>query len=245
MTLFKKLKIVVEDNDTSTGRTFDLSIQVLIIFSLVSFSMETLPDLSLATQQVLSTSEAIVIGIFTVEYVTRVAVADKRFRFIFSFYGLIDLVAIVPFYLFPGIDLRAARAFRLLRLVRVLKLFRYSRAVRRFRAAFRSARDEMILFSIVTIILLYLSAVGIWYFEREAQPDQFKSVFHSLWWAVSTLTTVGYGDVYPVTVGGKIFTFVVLMVGLGIVAVPAGLFAAALTSARQNEVLEANEVNHK
>ena len=82
-------------------------------------------------------------------------------------------------------------------------------------------------------MLLYLSSVGIYYFESDAQPEQFKSVFHSLWWSVATLTTVGYGDVYPVTVGGKVFTFFVLMIGLGIVAVPAGLVASALAKARE------------
>ena len=83
--------------------------------------------------------------------------------------------------------------------------------------------------------MLYLSAVGIFYFENEAQPEQFKSVFHSLWWAVTTLTTVGYGDAYPVTTGGRIFTFLVLMLGLGTVAVPSGLVASALSKARQEE----------
>ena len=110
---------------------------------------------------------------------------------------------------------------------------RYSKAIRRFHVAFRLAKEEFVLFAFVAVMILYLSAVGIYYFENEAQPEHFRSVFHSLWWAVATLTTVGYGDVYPVTVGGKIFTFFVLMVGLGIVAVPAGLVASALSKARE------------
>ena len=120
-------------------------------------------------------------------------------------------------------------------MLRILKLIRYSTAARRFHRAFVIAKDELILFFFVTLILLYLSAVGIYYFESTAQPEQFKSVFHSLWWAVVTLTTVGYGDIYPVTVGGRIFTFFVLMVGLGIVAVPTGLVASALSQARSEE----------
>lgn len=91
------------------------------------------------------------------------------------------------------------------------------------------------LFGFVTAIMLYLSAVGIYYFENGAQPDQFKSVFHSLWWAVTTLTTVGYGDVYPVTTGGRVFTCFVLLIGLGIIAVPTGLLASALSQAREEE----------
>ena len=91
------------------------------------------------------------------------------------------------------------------------------------------------LFGSAALIILYLSAVGIYYFENEAQPEAFKSVFHSLWWAVATLTTVGYGDVYPITAGGRIFTFFVLAVGLGIVAVPSGLIASALSQAREEQ----------
>jgi len=94
------------------------------------------------------------------------------------------------------------------------------------------------LFLIATAMLLYFAAVGIYYFESSAQPESFQSVFHSLWWALATLTTVGYGDVYPVTVGGKVFTFLVLMLGLGIVAVPAGLVASALGKARDEEEQE-------
>lgn len=100
------------------------------------------------------------------------------------------------------------------------------------------AKEELILFSCVAAIMLYLSAVGIYYFENAAQPESFKSIFHSLWWAVATLTTVGYGEVYPITIGGKIFTFFVLMLGLGVVAVPTGLVSSALSQARDEEKTE-------
>ena len=126
--------------------------------------------------------------------------------------------------------------FRLLRILRVLKLIRYNTATQRFHRAFIIAKEELVLFFIVTLILLYLSAVGIYYCENPVQPEAFKSVFHSLWWAVVTLTTVGYGDVYPITLAGRIFTFFVLMIGLGVIAVPTGLVSSALSQARQEEM---------
>ncbi|HJP39115.1 MAG TPA: ion transporter, partial [Gammaproteobacteria bacterium] len=129
----------------------------------------------------------------------------------------------------------AVRAFRLLRVFRLLKLQRYSKALDRFGKALVIAKEEVIIFLFATFLLLYLSAVGIYYFENAAQPEAFKSIFHSLWWAVTTLTTVGYGDVYPITAGGRIFTFFILMLGLGIVAVPAGLVASSLSEVRENE----------
>ena len=229
------LKKIIEDTDSRSGRIFAWIIQILIILSLVTFSISTLPELSKETKRFLWIIEAITVAIFSVEYVLRILVADRKLKYIFSFYGIIDLMAILPFYLNFGMDLRSVRVFRLVRMVRIIKLIRYSHAVRRFHRAFAIARDELILFFCVTLMLLYLSAVGIYYFEFPAQPEQFKSVFHSLWWAVATLTTVGYGDIYPVTVGGRIFTFIVLMVGLGIVAVPTGLFASALSQARSEE----------
>ena len=158
--------------------------------------------------------------------------AENKLKFIFSFFGIVDLFAILPFYLSTGLDLRSLRIFRLLRLITILKLFLYSKAIRRFHRALIIAKEELILFGCVAIILLYLSAVGIYYFEHSAQPEQFKSVFHSLWWAVATLTTVGYGDIYPITAGGRVFTFAVLMLGLGIVAVATGLVSSALSQAR-------------
>lgn len=134
-----------------------------------------------------------------------------------------------------GIDLRSLRIFRMLRLFRLFKLVRYNEPIQRFYKAYSIAKEEIFLFFVVTLILLYLSAVGIYYFENAAQPDVFKSVFHSLWWAVATLTTVGYGDIYPITIGGKLFTFLMLIIGMGIVAVPAGLLASALSKVRLEE----------
>lgn len=229
------LKTIIDGNNTTAGRTFDLVIQLLIIISIITFSIETLPDLSSNTISLLSTIETVIVSIFTLEYLARVYVANRKRDYVFSFYGMVDLIAIAPFYLSLGIDLRSHRILRMLRLFRLFKLVRYNTAMQRLGRAFYIVKEEVVLFGVVTIMLLYLSAVGIYYFENEAQPDQFKSIFHSFWWAVATLTTVGYGDIYPVTVGGRVFTFLILMIGLGIVAIPAGLLASALSKARQEE----------
>jgi len=234
------LKRIVEQNDTRSGRVFDLAIQFLIVVSLITFSIETLPDLSQPVRNVLHYAEIFTVLIFTAEYLMRLYVADRKLAFIFSFFGFVDLLAILPFYVSTGVDLRSVRAIRLFRLFRVLKVVRYNRAIWRFHRALLIAKEEIILFGLVASLLLFLSAVGIYYFENEAQPEVFSSVFHSFWWSVCTLTTVGYGDVYPVTTGGKVFTFFVLATGLGIISVPAGLVASALSKAREMEAHESN-----
>lgn len=230
--------VVMIQRDSDGRVTFgrgEYAIQLLIILSLIAFAFETLPDLSPSIRRALRAFEVVSVAVFTVEYIVRLGWSRPRRGYALSFFGLIDLAAIVPFYLSTGLDFRSVRAFRLLRLFRILKLARYSSAMRRFHLAFRIAREELILFGVTAMILLYLSAVGIYYFENPAQPEAFTSVFDSLWWAIATMTTVGYGDVYPVTVGGRIFTFFVLVVGLGIVAVPSGLVASALSKAREME----------
>lgn len=231
-----RLVEIVERDDTRAGRTFDLVVLALIVISLVALSVETLPGLPDAATAGLRLAEAIITLLFTAEYGLRLAAAKRKWRYVFSFYGIVDLVAIVPFYVsLGGVDLLAVRAVRLFRVFHVLKFLRYSSALHRYRRALTLAREEILLFLLAAGILLYLSAVGIYYFEREAQPEHFQSILHSLWWAVATLTTVGYGDIYPVTTGGRVFTFVVLVCGLGIVAAPSGLIAAALARAREEE----------
>ena len=121
------------------------------------------------------------------------------------------------------------------RVFRALKLMRYNKALNRFNLAFKIVKEEIILFFMVTLVLIFITSAGIYFFENEAQPEVFKSVFHIAWWPIVTLTTVGYGDVYPITIGGKIFTFFVLMIGVGLVTIPAGLVATALSKAREIE----------
>jgi len=140
------LKSLVEKNDTTAGRVFDLLIQSLIVLSLISFSIETLPNLGSKTTMWLKRAETITVIIFSIEYALRVFAAQRKFKFIFSFYGLIDLAAILPFYLTSGIDLRAVRVFRLLRLFRAFKLLRYNRALKRFSNAFSAIREELFIF---------------------------------------------------------------------------------------------------
>lgn len=223
------LRQTITNIDSRSGRRFDIFIQILIILSLIAYSIETLPDLNEETRRFLWYFEVVCVVIFSIEYILRLVFAKKPLGYVFSFYGIIDLLAVLPFYLSFGVDLRSVRIFRIFRVFRILKLARYNTAMMHFRNAAMAAKEEIILFIIITLILLFLSAFGIYYFEHDAQPEKFASVFHSLWWSIATLTTVGYGDVYPVTMGGKIFTFCILIIGLGIVTVPAGIVASALS----------------
>lgn len=237
------IRKIIEDNTTKEGKYFDYFIQFLILASLIAFTVETLPDNSKTTIDFLNTFEIICVSIFTLEYILRIYVAKRPLKYIFSFYGLIDFLAIFPFYLRTAYDLRALRAFRVFRIFRTLKLVRYNKAIKRFHIAAGIIKEELVLFLIITAIFIFLASAGIYYFENEAQPELFSSVIHSGWWAVVTLTTVGYGDVYPITLGGKIFTFFILLIGVGIVTIPAGLVASALSKAREIENEKLNKNN--
>ena len=229
------LKQILEEDDTKGGRIFDLFIQALIVLSIITFSMDTMPNNSTKMSATLAIIEVVCVIIFSIEYVLRLIVSTHKLKFIFSFYGLIDLVAVLPFYLSFGIDFRSIRAFRLLRLFRVFKLVRYSKSAGRFKKAILIAKEDMILFLCLTAILLFIASAGIYYFENAAQPEKYSSIFDSMWWATCTLTTVGYGDVYPITMGGKIFTGAILMISLGIISIPAGLIASAFNKVRREE----------
>jgi voltage-gated potassium channel len=230
-----KLREIILRSDTRIGRIFDIAIQVLIAISLLSISLETLPDLDEKTYLFLAKIEIIIVIIFTLEYLFRIILTEKKTSYLFSFYGIIDFLAILPFYLLGSVSFQILRILRFVRLFRILKLTRYTDAIARIGKAILIAKEELILFGVVTLMLLYLSAVGIYHFEHAAQPENYKSLFDCLWWAVATLTTVGYGDIYPITIGGRLFTFVILMLGLGVVAVPTGVIASALSSVRKDE----------
>lgn len=227
-----RLRPIVEDPE-GPGRTFDLVFQALIVASLLAFLAETEPDLPIGIRSALEKFEVFTVVTFTIEYLLRLWVARRPLRFVFSLWGLIDLLAILPFFLGTTVDLRSIRILRLLRLVRVLRLARYGAAARRLRRAFELVRAELTLFLVSCGLLIYLVSIGIYYFEREAQPEAFGSIGRCLWWAIVTLTTVGYGDAYPTTTGGRVFTSVVVLIGVGVIALPSGMIASALSEAAE------------
>lgn len=230
MAITKKLKI-----SDRAHAIIEHSIQGLIVVSIINFTIQTLPNLSASTIQILDFIELVSVLIFSLEYLLRILFSPRPIRFIFSFFGLIDLIAILPFYLSFGADLRSLRAVRLFRLLRLLKFLRYGDTLQNLKEAFKNVKKELILFSFATLLLIYFSSVGIYYFENEAQPEAFSSIFSAMWWSVATLTTVGYGDIYPITAGGKIFSTFVVFIGLGLVAIPTGLVASSLTQALKKE----------
>jgi voltage-gated potassium channel len=220
------------------GAQMENFLQLVIVYSIITLTIETLPDLTLNQRRFFEISEVVCVSIFSVEYVVRLFKSNDKLKFVFSFIGVIDLISILPFYLNLGSGSRALRIIRLFRIFRLLKLARYNKAISRFHRAFLSVKEELVLFFLASFFLIYLVSVGIYYFENEAQPQAFQSIIHSFWWSVVTLTTVGYGDVYPVTIGGKIFTFFVLMIGVGIITIPAGLIATAMMKTREAEKSE-------
>ncbi|PKV65218.1 voltage-gated potassium channel [Polaribacter sp. Hel1_33_96] len=232
----EKIRQIIEGNDRKLSPIFDITIQVLIVFSIIIFSMGTLPNLTPLWQNIINYVDILFYSIFAIEYFLRIYVSDKRLKYIFSFFGIVDLLAILPFLFARQFDLRAIRALRVFRLTRVLKISRYDESLKTFAIAIKIIKPEITLFYIITSIFLFLSATGIYYFEHAVQPIEFASVFHSLWWAIITITTVGYGDVYPITIGGRIFTFAILLLSLAIITVPTGLIASALSKARNMEI---------
>lgn len=229
--MIKEMKLIVKEIKSNIRKIFEstkfgLAIQSLIILSVLQLTIQTIPSYS--SFEIHKKLELFFTIIFSVEYILRVYIAENKIKYIFSFFGLIDFLSILPSIIsFGAVDMRFLRSFRLLRLFRILKLVRFTSAIDRINQAFSDIKDELLIFLFLTFLVLFISASGIYFFENEIQPDIFKSIPHSLWWAIATFTTVGYGDVYPVTIGGKIFTSFMLISGLGIVAVPAGLFASA------------------
>ncbi len=207
----------------------EIALQIVIIISLIAISISTIPSLSPDTIRIISFIELITLIIFITEYCARLYLSHSKKDYIFSFWGIIDFLAIAPAIIFFGANSQVIRTIRLLRLIRIFKLGRYSTALQRLQDGFRDILPELIVFLSLATIVIFMAATGIYFFEHNVQPETFSSIPASLWWALSTLTTVGYGDIYPITIGGKLFTAVILFIGLGLVAVPAGLIASTFT----------------
>jgi voltage-gated potassium channel len=220
---------------------------LLVIANVSAVILQSVKELDQAYHDWFHTFEVFSVAIFTLEYSLRIWTATEgakkhpikgRLNFVFSFFGMIDFLSILPFYL-PLLtghtDLRFLRALTLLRIIRVIKLGRYSRPLMTLSKVFHNKAPDLTVALGVVLLLLVVSSSGIYHFEHEAQPDAFGSIPASMWWAVATLTTVGYGDVYPITVGGKIFGSMVAILGFGMVAVPAGILSSGLHDALESE----------
>jgi len=229
-----RVRSMLEHPTTVWGRRFAIFIQALIILSLLSISLETLPALPAWVHVVLHLFEWFVMLVFTAEYVLRLWSTAHPLKYALSFDGLVDLAVIAPFWIL-GADVREIRGLLLFRLIRVFKLGRYARSLKHFRVAWQLVKDDVFAFAGIVALFIYIAAIGIWQFEHPVQPEKYATVFDALWWAVITLTTVGYGDVYPVTTGGRVFTMVIVLLGLGLVAVPSGLLASAFQEIRRRE----------
>jgi len=226
-----------EDGDLAS-KIFDWTIMALIALSIISIILESFADIYARYNTLFRIFEIITVVVFTAEYLLRIWTADllfpeanhPRLKYVFSFMALIDLLAILPFYLpFFSADLRflrMMRLFRLFRLLRVFKLGRYLDALHVIVKVIRTSGPQLIMSVVICFFVMLFSAIVMYTVENPEQPEQFPNVISALWWAICTLTTVGYGDVYPITAVGKFFASVISLVGIGIIAIPTGIIAA-------------------
>ena len=242
--MYKKIKSrvfeIIEVGKNLPSRIFDVFIIIMIILTLITVIAETF-DIPSFWQDIFNKFEIVSVIVFTVEYILRVWTADllhpelsplrARLKYIVSFMAIIDLLAILPFYLpfFIKIDLRALRALRVIRLLRVFKINRYTSALSTIAQVFKNKASQLISSMLVVGLLMIIASILMYNIESAAQPDKFANAFDALWWAIATLTTVGYGDVYPITVAGKILSIIIAILGIGMVAVPTGIITAGFS----------------
>lgn len=221
---------------------FDIFIIILISLNVIAIILESEEKIRVEFQKYFYWFEVFSVVVFTIEYLLRLwtyVEIDKyqhplkgRLRWIFSPMALIDLLAILPFYLpFLGIDLRFLRILRLFRIFRIIKVARYSSAMRVLASVVKQKKEELIISLFFCGIMTVLCATMLYYAERSVQPEAFGSIPRAMWWSIITLTTVGYGDVYPITAFGKVMASMVAVLGIGLYALPTGILASGFSSA--------------
>ena len=249
MTLQQRTYEVMEraEQGDSTSRAFDLFIVTLIGLNVAMVILETVPAIYALLGPFFQVFETFSVVIFTVEYILRLwaCTADPdyespitgRLKFSLSGFALVDLLAIAPFYLqlFLNLDPTLVGAVRLFRLFRLFKMGRYIRSIRLLGVVIRQKRSEMYLVATVLVIVLVMISSLMYYVEHDAQPDAFSSIPAAMWWGMVTLTTIGYGDVFPVTPLGRFFGILIAMLGIGMFALPAGILSSGFIDAIASE----------
>ena len=229
--LRKKLYIIIFGTDTPAGKAFDVGLLIAILLSILAVMLESVPSLEQRFGQVFKWVEWILTIAFTMEYIVRIYVTDRKARYIFGFYGLIDLLSILPSYLsliLTGTQyLVVIRALRLLRVFRILKLGRFVGEGQQLSRALKASRHKIIVFlgSVITLVII----MGTIMYLVEGGENGFTSIPRSVYWAIVTLTTVGYGDIAPQTILGQTIASFVMIMGYAIIAVPTGIVTVELT----------------
>lgn len=232
--------VEVAANGDIISKIFDILIIALISVNVVIVIADTF-DVPQALRNIMYIIETVSVAVFSAEYLTRLWTADlaytdhsplrARIKYIFSFAAIIDLVALLPFYLpflFP-VNLVVLRVFRVFRLMRLFKVNRYTHALATIGEVFKRKSNQLISSMMVVGLLMVIASVLMYNVEHDAQPEVFENALSGIWWAVATLTTVGYGDIYPVTALGKILSALIAFLGIGMVAVPTGIISAGFS----------------
>lgn len=226
-----RLHEIIYEADTKTGKAFDIILLFLIIVSVILVALESVESFRLNYSNFLNISEWIITIVFSIEYILRLMCVKKPFKFIISLYGIIDLLSIIPKYisiLFFGTQyLGALRALRLLRVFRILKMTRYIGESNTLMKALIASRAKVgvFIFSVLVICIIF----GTLMYMIEPDESGFTSIPEGIYWSIVTLTTVGYGDIAPITPFGQFIAAVIMIMGYGIIAVPTGIVTAELS----------------
>lgn len=232
----KKIHVVIYGTNTFAGKLFDLILLGLILLSVVLVMLESVKELDEKYHDVLYFCEWVITVFFTIEYLLRIISIKKPLNYIFSFYGLIDLISIIPMYLSFFIPktkvLSIVRALRLLRLFRILNLAHFTGQASQLRIAIKSSQSKIIVFIYFVLVISIL--LGALMYVIEGPASGFTSIPRSIYWCIVTLTTVGYGDIAPVTTIGQFIATLVMILGYGIIAVPTGIVSAEFANNARN-----------
>ena len=237
-----KLQEIIYEADTPKGKWFDIILFILIIFSVLLVMLESVKEIDAKYHKILLVLEWVVTIFFTIEYIARIVSIKKPFKYIFSFYGIIDFISTIPLYLsyiFAGTQVMLAlRALRLMRVFRILKLVKFLGEASQLKKALSASKTKITVFIYFVVIISVIMGSVMYYIESD--ESGFTSIPRSIYWAIVTLTTVGYGDIAPQTDLGQFIATIIMIMGYGIIAVPTGIVTAELskgeTSNRQSKV---------